>query len=141
MENVRKACGVKPRRQAKQCSARDDELLPAFLRRALGQDVPIRSSSCGLSQIQGRGLLSCSCQDAVAGKRFVDEGYMVLSSWVMSGPELRELRQVVVVLATTCYSTVPHTVAHPCADDSSSRTNRATSALSHIDQHTMPGGQ
>ncbi|KAH7968100.1 hypothetical protein HPB52_005626 [Rhipicephalus sanguineus] len=140
VENVRKAPGVKPRRQVKRCAARDDELLPAFLRLALDQDVPARSSSGGLSQIQGRGLLNGSCQDAVASGRFVDEAYPVFSSWVVPGPEPREIRPVVAGLAATCYSTASPTAAHPCANDRSSRINRATSALAHVDQRTMPGG-
>ncbi|KAL1485458.1 hypothetical protein MTO96_031946 [Rhipicephalus appendiculatus] len=83
-ERAEEARGVKPRRQRKRCAARDDELLPAFLRRALDQGVPARSTSGGLSKVQRRGLLSGSCLGAVAGSRFVDEAYLVRSSWVVA---------------------------------------------------------
>ncbi|KAL1485460.1 hypothetical protein MTO96_031945 [Rhipicephalus appendiculatus] len=83
-ERAEEARGVKPRRQRKRCAARDDELLPAFLRRALDQGVPARSTFGGLSKVQGRGLLSGSCLGAVAGNRFVDEAYLVRSSWVVA---------------------------------------------------------
>lgn len=80
----KKACELRSRRQTKQCAARDDELLVGFLRLALDQYVPARSSSGGLSKIQGRGLLNSPCLGAVAGSMFVDEAYLVRSSWVVA---------------------------------------------------------
>ncbi|KAL1416405.1 hypothetical protein MTO96_027968 [Rhipicephalus appendiculatus] len=50
----------------------------------VGQHVPARSSSGGPSKVQGRGLLSGSCQGAEVGAGFVDEAYLVQSSWVVA---------------------------------------------------------
>ncbi|KAL1484527.1 hypothetical protein MTO96_032535 [Rhipicephalus appendiculatus] len=43
-----------------------------------------RSSSDGPSKFRGRGLVSGSCQGAVAEAGFVDEAYLVRSSWVVA---------------------------------------------------------
>ncbi|KAL1474121.1 hypothetical protein MTO96_038220 [Rhipicephalus appendiculatus] len=66
---------------------------PAFLRRPLDRTCLSkfqfrwacpRSSSGGPSKVRGRGLVSGSCQGAVAEAGFVDEAYLVRSSWVVA---------------------------------------------------------
>ncbi|KAL1438334.1 hypothetical protein MTO96_048165 [Rhipicephalus appendiculatus] len=66
---------------------------PAFLRRALDRTCLSnfqfrwacpRSSSGGPSKVRGRGLVSGSCQGAVADSGFVGEAYLVRSSWVVA---------------------------------------------------------
>ncbi|KAL1476947.1 hypothetical protein MTO96_036122 [Rhipicephalus appendiculatus] len=99
---------------------------PAFLRRALDrtclsrfqfQWVCPRSSSGGPSKVRGRGLESGSCQGAVAEAGLVDEAYLVR-------------------LSATSVSTALHIIAHPCAVNHACR---AASALTHVDEHIMPG--
>ncbi|KAL1452333.1 hypothetical protein MTO96_043829, partial [Rhipicephalus appendiculatus] len=43
-----------------------------------------RSCSGGPSKVRGRGLVSGSCQGAVAEAGLVDEAYRVRSSWVVA---------------------------------------------------------
>ncbi|KAH6922009.1 hypothetical protein HPB50_007541 [Hyalomma asiaticum] len=81
--------------QVKPCSAREEELRSSSLRRALDQDVPASSGSCGLFQVLVRGLQSSSCQGAVCRGRFGNEAKPVLYTWLESGPGPRELRPVV----------------------------------------------
>ncbi|KAL1446633.1 hypothetical protein MTO96_044513, partial [Rhipicephalus appendiculatus] len=66
---------------------------PAFQRRALDRTCPSkfqsrwtcpRSCSGGPSKVRGRGLVSGSCQGAVAEAGLVDEAYRVRSSWVVA---------------------------------------------------------
>ncbi|KAL1485108.1 hypothetical protein MTO96_048813, partial [Rhipicephalus appendiculatus] len=68
---------------------------PAFLRRAFDRaclsKFPFqwacpRSRSGGPSKVRGRGLVSGSCQGPVAEAGFVDEAYLVRSSWVVAWP-------------------------------------------------------
>ncbi|KAH6933397.1 hypothetical protein HPB50_014506 [Hyalomma asiaticum] len=114
------ACGSwskKASRQAKPCSAREDELRSSSLKRALYQDAPASSGSAGLFQVPGRGLRSGSCQGAVCRGRFGNEAYRCCGHvWRLAlDPESCGKS-----LAVTCRSTAPHPVAHPCADDRSS---------------------
>ncbi|KAL1479207.1 hypothetical protein MTO96_052045 [Rhipicephalus appendiculatus] len=77
----------------------EDELLPRRSRRALDRTCLSkfqsrctcpRSCSGGPSKVRGRGLVSGSCQGAVAEAGLVDEAYRVRSSWVVANPGPRE---------------------------------------------------
>ncbi|KAL1483924.1 hypothetical protein MTO96_032868 [Rhipicephalus appendiculatus] len=85
--NVRVARGWKRRGQPK------TSCWPAFQRRALDRTCLSRfqsrwtcprSCSGGPSKVRGRGLVSGSCQGAVAEAGLVDEAYRVRSSWVVA---------------------------------------------------------
>ncbi|KAH7956028.1 hypothetical protein HPB52_005750 [Rhipicephalus sanguineus] len=80
--------------QTKRCAAQDDEHLVGFLRLALDQYVRARSSSGGLSKIQGRGLLNSLYMGAVAGARSWTRPTWCgpRGSWPDPGP--RELRPI-----------------------------------------------
>ncbi|KAH6928486.1 hypothetical protein HPB50_016813 [Hyalomma asiaticum] len=72
------ACGSSSKeasRQAKPCSAREEELRSSSLRRASYQDAPASSGFGSLFQVPERGLRSGSCQGAICRGSFGNEAY------------------------------------------------------------------